>query len=96
MAALRERHAGVIDFGRAGTFVRRLLGRRQPDSFCLRSCGEMVEVRGDIDPGCGADPSHPPYRENDRSLLEDGVTVTHQVLSGLVPLLPRCGRGWRA
>ena len=26
MAALRERHAGVIDLGRAGTIVRRLLG----------------------------------------------------------------------
>ena len=26
MATLRERHAGVIDFGRAGAIVRRLLG----------------------------------------------------------------------
>jgi uncharacterized protein YqeY len=26
MAALRERHAGVIDLGRAGAIVRRLLG----------------------------------------------------------------------
>ena len=26
MAALRERHAGMIDFGRAGAIVRRLLG----------------------------------------------------------------------
>jgi hypothetical protein len=26
MAVLRERHAGVIDLGRAGTIVRRLLG----------------------------------------------------------------------
>jgi len=26
MAVLRERHAGVIDLGRAGAIVRRLLG----------------------------------------------------------------------
>ena len=46
--------------------------------------------------GCGADPPHPPYRENDRSLLEGGATLTNQALRAWSHPLPHRGRGCRA